>query len=96
MNPPPLQTFTWDQAAILRAWPPNAFQAIGINPATIRQWAKRGHIHPIGKGPNGCKLYDYETVARHAVRNPGSVLANDDNNCHTGVAPKTPMPRAAS
>lgn len=61
-----LPRYTWDQAAILNLWSPNAFAAIGINPATIRQWAKRGHITPAGTGPNGCRLYDYTQVARHA------------------------------
>ncbi len=61
-----LQHMTWDQATILNLWSPAAFTAIGINPATIRQWASRGHITPVGIGPNGCRLYDYTQVARHA------------------------------
>ncbi len=63
-----LPAYTWDQATILNAWSPAAFAGIGIKPATIRQWAARGHIAPIGAGPNGCRLYRYEDVARHANR----------------------------
>lgn len=83
MNQAPLQRYTWDQAEILRAWPPNAFAAIGIKPATIRQWAARGHITPIGTGPNGCKLYNYDDVARHAERHTPHLLAQPNPACHT-------------
>lgn len=61
-----LPRYTWDQATILNLWSPAAFAAIGITPTTIRQWASRGHITPTGIGPNGCRLYDYTQVARHA------------------------------
>lgn len=58
--------YTWDQAAILNLWSPAAFPAIGINAATVRQWASRGHITAVGIGPNGSKLYQFTEVARHA------------------------------
>lgn len=57
---------TWDQAAILNWWPARAFKEVGINPATVRQWAHRNHIRPVAIGPRGAKLYDYADVVRHA------------------------------
>jgi hypothetical protein len=78
-----LDVYTWDQAEIIRAWSPAAFAAIGIKPATIRQWAARGHINPVGQGPNGCKLYSYDAVVRHADRNITDSVAQPDQRCHT-------------
>lgn len=63
-----LDVYTWDQAEIAGAWSPDAFKAVGINPATVRKWASRGAIHPIGRGPNGCRLYDFQQVVQHAER----------------------------
>lgn len=61
-----LPRYTWDQATILGIWSPAAFTAVGINAATVRQWASRGHITAVGVGPNGCRFYDYSDVVRHA------------------------------
>lgn len=79
----PLPAYTWDQAQILNLWSPQAFTAIGIKPATIRQWARRGHITPAGRGPNGCRLYPYDQVARHADRHTPQPLEHQPPNCHT-------------
>lgn len=78
-----LNRYTWDQAAIIGAWSPNAFQAVGINPATIRKWASRGHIHPIGIGPNGARLYDYQQVVRHADRQTRTDTSGSPTPCVT-------------
>lgn len=63
-----LPAYTWDQATILDLWSPAAFTAVGIQPATIRQWASRGHITAVGIGPRGCRLYLRADVLRHAQR----------------------------
>lgn len=68
-----LDQYTWDQAAIIRAWSPDAFTGIGIKPTTIRQWASRGYITAVGKGPNGCRLYLFTDVVRHAERSKTAV-----------------------
>lgn len=40
--------------------------AAGVRPATIRQWARRGHIE--AKGRSGrAHLYDLAEIARHAL-----------------------------
>lgn len=65
---PDLPYYTWDQAAIIRAWSPDAFKGVGIAPATVRQWAYRDHIQAVGRGPNGCLLYNYDQVVKHAER----------------------------
>jgi hypothetical protein len=63
-----LPRYTWDQAEILRLWPPASFAAVGINPTTVRKWASRGHIKAAGQGPNGCRLYPYGAVVAYADR----------------------------
>lgn len=81
-----LQRYTWDQAKALHAWSPSAFVAVGIKASTVRKWASRGHIAAVGVGPNGCKLYLFEEVVRHARR--AAVSAEPGNTslmCHTGV-----------
>lgn len=88
----PLDRYTWDQATIINAWSPAAFAAVGIKAATIRQWAARGRIEPVGIGPNGCKLYSYEDVVRHAERPTASPVAQTVQNCHTVNAPRTSAP----
>ena len=81
-----LDRYTWDQAELIGAWSPAAFAAVGIKPATIRQWAARGHITPVGQGPNGCKLYSYDAVVRHADRQTAQFVAQPVSNCHTVTA----------
>lgn len=61
-----LDRYTWDQAELIGAWSPDAFKAVGLNPANVRKWASRGRIEAIGTGPNGCKLYNYEAVVQYA------------------------------
>lgn len=80
-----LQHYTWDQAAILHAWPPTAFEAVGIKAGTLRQWAARGHVTAVGIGPNGCKLYSFEEVARHARRTMSARAGNSGHMCNTGA-----------
>lgn len=63
-----LPTYTWDQAHILGLATANGFQALGLNAATIRKWASRGHITPAGKAPGGAHLYPIQEVTRHADR----------------------------
>lgn len=68
-----LPRYTWDQCAILNIWPATAFGAIKINAATIRSWASREIITPVGKGPNGSVLYRTADIeeARKRVRPKG-------------------------
>lgn len=63
-----LPKLTWQQAAIAGLWPASAFHAVGILPATIRQWAHRGHIEQIARGPRGVVLYRYTDVIGTAER----------------------------
>ncbi|WP_166345076.1 helix-turn-helix domain-containing protein [Phytoactinopolyspora limicola] len=39
---------------------------LGVPVATIRSWANRGKIHPVGKDRRGRTLYDPAEVTRHA------------------------------
>lgn len=87
-----LPTYTWDQAAIIGAWSPAAFAAVGIKAATIRQWAARNRIQPVGTGPNGCRLYLYDQVIRLA---DPELLVPPDNPCHTGRTSGSPMPNGS-
>lgn len=87
-----LDRYTWDQAEIIGAWSPAAFAAVGIKAATIRKWATRGHIIAVGIGPNGCKLYNYDAVVRHADRDSAPNLAQSAQRCHTVTAHGTVVP----
>ena len=61
-----MRTCTWDQAEIMGWYSAQSFKAVGIEAATIRQWASRGFIRPVAVGPRGAKLYAYDEVVRHA------------------------------
>lgn len=41
-----------------------AAEHCGVRPVTIRQWVSRGHLTPIGRGPNGRLLFNVLDVAR--------------------------------
>lgn len=83
--------YTWDQAEIIGAWSPDAFKAVGLNPANVRKWASRGRIRAIGSGPNGCKLYNYDAVVQYADSLNAEVVAQPVQGCHTVSAPKTTL-----
>lgn len=61
-----LPRYTWDQAELLGLATAQGFTALGIQPATIRQWAHRQHITAVGKAPGGAHLYVIAIVIRHA------------------------------
>lgn len=63
-----LDPYTWDQAAIAGLATARGLQALGLNAATIRKWAERGHITPCAKAPGGAHLYHVDSVIRHAER----------------------------
>lgn len=86
--------YTWDQAAIINAWSPAAFEAVGIKAATVRQWAARGHITAIGIGPNGCRLYSYEDVIKKHDQTTPSLVAQTARGCHTVSTGGRPIPKA--
>lgn len=64
-----LPHYSWDQAFIAGLATAKGFAALGLEPATIRKWASRGHITAIAKAPGGAHLYAIATVTRHAERN---------------------------
>jgi hypothetical protein len=74
---PELDRYTWDQAEILACWPASAFTKLGINPASIRSWARLGQLTPVAIGPNGHVLYHYgQVIARAEAAEAGrSVVA---------------------
>ena len=41
--------------------------ALDVQPATIRQWAARGHITRRGTSPQGLALYNVVEVVQHAA-----------------------------
>ena len=61
-----LPRYTWNQAQILGLATARGFIALGLKPATIRQWAKRNHITAVGKAPGGAHLYSISAISRHA------------------------------
>jgi hypothetical protein len=67
----PLTRYTWDQATVLGLATARGFGALGLNAATIRKWASRGHITAAGKAPGGAHLYAITAVTRHAERATG-------------------------
>lgn len=69
----------WEEARARQLWPSAAFKAVGINPATIRQWAARDAISKAAIGPNGCVLYDYAEVVKYAG---ARVVAKPDDSRH--------------
>lgn len=72
-----LPAYTWDQATILGLATARGFQALGLNAATIRKWASRGHITPAGKAPGGAHLYPIRDVTGHADHHTHSAPATD-------------------
>lgn len=75
-----LPVVTWTQAGVMNWWPAGSFQAVGLNPATVRKWASRGLFHPVAIGPKGCVLYRYEHVMQAANRRVESQTCDSDEN----------------
>lgn len=63
-----LPAYTWDQASMLGLATARGFNALGINPATVRKWASRDAFTAAGKAPGGAHLYRVDDVTRHADR----------------------------
>lgn len=36
----------------------------GVQPASVRQWVKRGHLDPVGRDPRGQMLFTQLAVAK--------------------------------
>lgn len=72
-------TTTWLTTAEAAAHADRARQALTagtahIQPATIRQWARRGHLQPTGLTERGRPLYALADVARAEVATRGRAL----------------------
>ena len=61
-----LPRYTWDQADLLGLMTAQGFAGLGIKPATVRKWAHRDAVAPVGLGPGGAKLYAITDVLNRA------------------------------
>lgn len=62
---------------------PQAAQMAGVDPATIRQWRRRGHLKPRGLDEHGHPLYHPDDVA-HADKR-----VRDNGLRQSGIDPRT-------
>lgn len=67
-SPPPVYT-TAEAAEAATGWRRMVSAgAAAVTPATIRQWASRGHLTQCGRGPRGHPLYALPDLARAEKR----------------------------
>ena len=63
-----LPRISWTQAHDQQLATCQGFNALGINPATIRTWASQGLIQAHAKAPGGAHLYAIAEVSAAADR----------------------------
>lgn len=69
---------------------PQAAEMAGVDPATIRQWRKRGYLEPRGLDERGNPLYHPDDVARADKR------VRDNGLRYSGIDPRALRHRKAA